>query len=464
MSPSADTRRPENLALLFQNVLTAVVRLRANRQGVTDADAFRHHTREALKTAASQALAAGYTADDTRHATFAAVAFLDESVLNSQNPIFVEWLRKPLQAELFGTHTAGEEFFVSLQQLLGRGDSADLADLIEIHYLCLLLGFNGRYSAGNRGELAQIMNLTGEKIRRIRDAEKRTGRTVNVSFNYRFAPTAARLKQLLLDGAIGTLTSVDFHWYLDTRHGADYFRRWHAYVKNSGSLFVHKATHHFDLLNWYIAADPESVSAFGVQRNYGPKGPFRGMRCKGCEHASKCDFYFDIAADPLLEALYEAPSVVDGYVRDACVYREDIDIPDTMSATIRYENQVLVSYSLNTFMPIEGYTIAFNGTQGRIETRLFEKQPFEVPEADEILVVRNFGKGVERIPIPHAGGGHFGGDDRMRNLIFHGGDDPLGQRAGSRAGAMSVMIGAAALKSSQTGEMVRIAELGGIGG
>jgi type VI secretion system protein ImpK len=96
------------------------------------------------------------------------VAFLDESVLNSQNAIFVEWLRKPLQAELFGTHTAGEEFFVSLQQLLGRGDSADLADLIEIHYLCMLLGFSGRYSAGNRGELAQIMNLTGEKIRRIR--------------------------------------------------------------------------------------------------------------------------------------------------------------------------------------------------------------------------------------------------------------------------------------------------------
>jgi len=308
------------------------------------------------------------------------------------------------------------------------------------------------------------MTTTAEKIRRIRDAEKRTGRTVSVSFNYRFAPTAAKLKRLLLDGAIGTLTSVDFHWYLDTRHGADYFRRWHAYVENSGSLFVHKATHHFDLLNWYIGADPDSVAAFGVQRNYGPKGPFRGVRCKGCEFASQCDFYFDISADPLLETLYEDPSEFDGYVRDACVYREDIDIPDTMSATIRYENDVLVSYSLNTFMPIEGYTIAFNGTEGRIETRLFEKQPFEVPEADEILVVRNFGKGVERIAVPHTGGGHFGGDDRMRNLIFHGGDDPLGQRAGSRAGAMSVMVGVAALKSSRTGETVSIGELGGIGG
>jgi type VI secretion system protein ImpK len=168
MSPTTDTRRPDNLALLFQEVLTAVVRLRANRQVAADANAFRHHTLEALKTAANQALAAGYTADDTRLATFAAVAFLDESVLNSGSPVFADWPRKPLQAELFGTHLAGEEFFRNLQQLLGRGDSADLADLIEVHYLCLLLGFGGRYSAGQRGELAQIMNLTGEKIRRIR--------------------------------------------------------------------------------------------------------------------------------------------------------------------------------------------------------------------------------------------------------------------------------------------------------
>ncbi|HVX80594.1 MAG TPA: Gfo/Idh/MocA family oxidoreductase [Devosiaceae bacterium] len=308
------------------------------------------------------------------------------------------------------------------------------------------------------------MTTTAEKIRRIRDAEKRTGRSVSVSFNYRFAPTAARLKQLLMDGAIGKLTGVDFHWYLDTKHGADYFRRWHAYIRNSGSLFVHKATHHFDLLNWYIEADPKSVAAFGVLQNYGARGPFRGPRCRECPHARECDFYFDMAADPLLETLYEDPSEVDGYFRDGCVYREDIDIPDTMSATIRYENDVLVSYSLNTFMPIEGNTICFNGTRGRVETRLYERQPFAAPEADEILLIRNFGQGVERIEIPHAGGGHFGGDDRMRNLIFHGGDDPLGQRAGSRAGAMSVMVGIAALQSAQTGRMVDIAELGGIGG
>ena len=171
MSPSnapANVRRPENLALIFQEVLTAIERLRANRQGVTDANAFRHHTLEALRNSANQALAAGYTADDVKLSSFACVAFLDESVLNSQNPIFADWLRKPLQEELFGTHVAGETFFQHLQQLLGRSDSHDLADLLEVHYLCLVLGFGGRYSAGNRGELAQVMQMTADKIRRVR--------------------------------------------------------------------------------------------------------------------------------------------------------------------------------------------------------------------------------------------------------------------------------------------------------
>jgi len=306
------------------------------------------------------------------------------------------------------------------------------------------------------------MTTTIEKIRRIRDAEKRTGKRVDVSFNYRYSPTAAKLKELLTSGAIGTLTSVDFHWYLDNSHGADYFRRWHAYVKNSGSLFVHKATHHFDLLNWYVGADPEVVSAFGELRKYGKAGPFRGPRCKTCPHAQECDYFLDIGADPFLDALYEDPSEVDGYLRDACVFREDIDIYDTMTANIRYANQVTVSYSLNAFMPIEGHAIAFNGTHGRMEIRQFEKQPWEAPEHDEILLVRSYGGGFERIQVPHAPGGHYGGDDRMRNMIFKDGADPLGQRAGSRAGAMSVMVGLAALESAQQGRTVRIAEFGEI--
>ena len=61
----------------------------------------------------------------------------------------------------------------------------------------------------------------------VLDAEKRSGRKIGVTFNYRYAPKHQKIKELLLSGAIGRVTSVDFSWYLDTTHGADYFRRWH---------------------------------------------------------------------------------------------------------------------------------------------------------------------------------------------------------------------------------------------
>lgn len=166
MTPNA--RRPENLALIYQEALTAIERLRANRDSVNDAPAFRHHNKEALKAATNTALAAGYNADDAKFATFAVVAFLDESVLNSQNPIFGDWLKKPLQEELFNTFIAGETFYQNLQQMLGRSDSQDLGDLIEVYYLCMLLGFRGKYRAGDPGGLGQILNMTREKLNRIR--------------------------------------------------------------------------------------------------------------------------------------------------------------------------------------------------------------------------------------------------------------------------------------------------------
>jgi predicted dehydrogenase len=173
------------------------------------------------------------------------------------------------------------------------------------------------------------MTTTVGKCARILSAERRTGRRIDVAFNYRFAPTARTVKELLRSGAIGDIVSVDFHWYLDVQHGTDYFRRWHAERASSGSLFVHKATHHFDLLNWYLESDPDEVFARGALVHFGRNGPFRGRRCRACEHASACDYHFDLARKPWLDMLYEAPSREDGYFRDACVFREDIDIPDT---------------------------------------------------------------------------------------------------------------------------------------
>jgi predicted dehydrogenase len=306
------------------------------------------------------------------------------------------------------------------------------------------------------------MTTTAENCRRFLDTERSTGRRVDVTFNYRYSPTSQRIKELILAGAIGDVTSVDFHWYLDTQHGADYFRRWHAILAHSGSLFVHKATHHFDLLNWFLSSDPMEVFARGALRHYGRAGPFRGPRCRTCHYADRCDYHIDIGKDPWLDRLYEAPSSEDGYFRDQCVFREEIDIFDTMSAAILYENGVQVSYSLNTFMPIEGYHLAFNGSKGRIETRQYERQAWKTDGADEILLMKNFG-GAERIIVPHRPGGHFGGDPALQTMLFKpGAEDPLGQRAGSRAGALSVLCGVAAVESAKSGLPVKVKPMLGL--
>ncbi len=167
--PATGVTRTDNLALIFQEVLTAVVRLRSNRQELSDAESFRFHIREAIRAAIQEARnQSGYNADDIKMATLALVGFLDESILNTRNPLFADWPRKPLQEELFGIHMAGEVFFQNLEKLLGRQDSADLADVLEVHYLCLLLGYAGRYSLGGKGELQAVITATGDRIRRIR--------------------------------------------------------------------------------------------------------------------------------------------------------------------------------------------------------------------------------------------------------------------------------------------------------
>jgi type VI secretion system protein ImpK len=186
MTPSAVGRRAENLALVLQEVLTAIVRLRSNRQAVSDANSFRIHMREALKLADQEARKRGYSGETMQLAIFAVVAFLDESILNSRNPLFADWPRKPLQEELFGTHMAGEVFFQNLQKLLGQPDSQELADLLEVYYLCILLGFGGRYSMGNKGDLRAILDAVGDKIRRVR------GRAADLSPAWRLPQEAAR--------------------------------------------------------------------------------------------------------------------------------------------------------------------------------------------------------------------------------------------------------------------------------
>ncbi|HEX8194829.1 MAG TPA: Gfo/Idh/MocA family oxidoreductase [Pyrinomonadaceae bacterium] len=303
--------------------------------------------------------------------------------------------------------------------------------------------------------------VTDEKqVQAVLDAEKKHKRKITVAFNYRYAPKHQKIKEIIQSGEIGEITSVDFAWYLDTQHGADYFRRWHGFKSKGGSLWVHKATHHFDLINWWLGADPVEVSAYGDLNVYGKNNPFRYTNCRPCPHKAKCPFYWDMTKNERLMKLYAECEDVDGYLRDACVFRENIDIYDTMSAIVNYSNGVNMNYSLNAHEPIEGYRLAFNGTNGRLEVRDYERQPWKVEEKSEAFLMKNFTGKREKVDMPQIEGGHAGGDDRLRDVIFKGAKVPDYLRLpDSRAGAMSVLTGVAARTSVEQKRPVKIKEL-----
>ena len=317
-----------------------------------------------------------------------------------------------------------------------------------------------------------------DKCQAILDAERRSSNKLIVGFNYRWGPYPTKIKELLQSGAIGKITSVDFHWYLNTYHGASYFRRWHGLRQAGGTLWVHKATHHFDLLNWWLNSDPAEVFAYGDLEHYGSNGPFRGDKCRSCPHTSECKFYWDITRDKRAMDLYVNNEQYDGYIRDNCLFRPEINIYDKMSAQIKYRDNTYVNYSLTTYSPYEGWKIAFNGMNGRIDAWLdipfmnnenisqSEMHELEMSQEDEKLhrdpvIVHKVWDDYKVHHVDYQKGGHGGGDKLLHDQIFKTPEkkDPFDRPAGVRDGAMSILIGIAARKSIESGHPVRIAEL-----
>jgi hypothetical protein len=328
------------------------------------------------------------------------------------------------------------------------------------------------------------MTIDTEKCQAILDAVKATGRKLTVTFNYRYSPRNSKVKELLQSGVIGEVTSVHFEWLLDTVHGADYFRRWHRDKRNSGGLMVHKSTHHFDLVNWWLDSTPETVFGFGDLRFYGRENAEeRGVtsfydRATGCEAANDDPFALDMSKDEGLKRMYLEAESEDGYIRDQSVFSDGISIEDDMSVLVRYKNRATMTYSLTAFSPWEGYRVAFNGTKGRLEYEVSENhyvsgsetdtnrpdvrdaQEFEINEPARILVRPLWGRPLQ-IEVTTEEGGHGGGDKRLLDDVFlpEREDDPLGRAANHTDGALSILTGIAANQAFTTGLPVKVETL-----
>lgn len=326
--------------------------------------------------------------------------------------------------------------------------------------------------------------INGPDARAILEAEEKSGKKIFMAFNYRHVPVVSRVKELIRKGAIGMPLSADMSWYLDCRgHAASYFRRWHRRMDRSGGLLITKATHHFDMMNWFFDDRPVHVFAHCARNLFGPgKSPFKGERCGTCPHAAQCVYYTETDPEKLSAMLgykVEGPA----YGGDLCVFADEIDIPDTCGVQVRYRRGALLTYSLNCAVPFEGWSLAINGTKGRLETGIFDSKPeggwqkrvkimkagqpvrdpalyvAEWPDAYRIVVIRHDGSS-EDIAVNQGEGGHGGADPVLFRAFAEGvPDDRRDFFAGALDGAFSMGIGAAANVSSAEGRAVGMDEI-----
>lgn len=318
------------------------------------------------------------------------------------------------------------------------------------------------------------MTTDAEKCQEILDAVSRTGRKVRVSFNYRYAPHHTKIRELIENGTIGDVTSIHFEWLLNTRHGADYFRRWHRDKRNGGGLLVHKSTHHFDLVNFWIGSQPDTVFAMGDLLFYGRENAEnRGVtkfydRATGHPNAEGDPFALTLDDNEQLKGMYLDAESEDGYRRDQSVFGDGISIEDTMSVMVRYKNRALLTYSLNAYLPWEGYRIAFNGTKGRIEANVVEQSYVNAGgdkalegalQGANIVVFPMFGEPY-KADFEEGEGGHGGGDPVLLNDLFGEPVEDRFRRAADHVdGARSILTGIAANLSMAQGRAVKVDEL-----
>jgi type VI secretion system protein ImpK len=163
MESSAKAGR--RLADLCTDLLALTVQIRAG----TDpggAEEVRRQVDRGLYRLELEGREAGFPGEWVESAKYALCAFLDESILVSILPFREEWSAKPLQLELFGEHLAGEGFFQRLTEMGRR--MTEMEQVIEVYYLCLSLGFEGRYRVEGVERLRQLTSDLAADLAKLR--------------------------------------------------------------------------------------------------------------------------------------------------------------------------------------------------------------------------------------------------------------------------------------------------------
>lgn len=280
------------------------------------------------------------------------------------------------------------------------------------------------------------------RLNMLSDEEKRK---IIVTFNSRYMPVNKKIKQIIDSNCLGKIYNVQYHYCVDDNHSAEYFRRWHKYKKNSGTLLIHKSVHHFDLVNWWLNAKPVSVIADGCLIKYGRDESKNKQICRKCEKT--CQYKLDDKKMESLSGLYFNNEEIDGYYRDGCVWEGDIDIYDTMSVNVRYNNGTQMCYSLLLYSSYTGFYLKISGETGQLIV--------DFDNSKDINLIRLLGSTNQEIPIyTELEKKHNGADEKLQELLF--GNNEMVDLPSVDEGIEAVLIGVATNESIENGKKVNI--------
>ena len=290
---------------------------------------------------------------------------------------------------------------------------------------------------------------TLEDCDKIIEAMEKSESICYLGFNLRHGPVHSKVHDLIEEGKLGKVLTIEANEYY--YGGRTYFRRWNRLRKFGGGLWLTKASHDFDLLNWMSGAKPISVYATSSLSHYKPK-PGVGPRCRDCKIKDSCPDFYDVKnpTRPEITELWRKilPTMEqDGPMAlDICLYNSDKDTFDNGIAVVNYENDIRATYTVNVVAALTTRQIRVVGTEAMIEADMMTGQLTLTERHTEKTTEFNIAVGES----------HGGADDRILGHFFEvciNGGTP---RSGLEDGRLAVRLALAARESDDRDALVRL--------
>lgn len=269
-----------------------------------------------------------------------------------------------------------------------------------------------------------------EDLKLLKSVSEKSKGEVVVSFPLRVTPLVKLAKEIIISGKLGTIEHVQA--VNNVPYGGVYFHDWYRDESETGGLFLQKATHDLDYLNFLLDLKPVKICAMKSKQIFKGDKPEKLM-CKDCNEKETCP---------------EGPFVMknikfDGANGDMCCFAKDTGNEDSGSALIKYETGMHVSYSQNFF--------ARKGAAARGARLLGYKGTLEFDWfKDELKVFMHNTPRVETYKMDSTQMAHGGGDDALALNFIRVMQGKEKSVAPIDAGLLSVLMCLKAVQSSET--------------